>query len=72
MFLELFLFSIILLFFLSKCKPKPLLGVYEEAGPLGPLKQLVMWGVIKLNKRRVNHRAVGHREAWLGTARHTM
>ena len=68
MIIEVFLFVIILLFFLSKCKPEPILGVYEQAGPLGLLKQLLMFAVIKLNKRRVKHKAVGHSDAWLGLA----
>ena len=68
MIVEVFLFLLLLLLFLSKCKPEPILGIYEQAGPLGPLKQLLMYAVIKLNKRRVKHKAVGHGEAWLGLA----
>ena len=34
------------LVFLSKCKPDPIHGVYEQAGYLGPLKQLFMFIVI--------------------------
>ena len=56
------------LVFLSKCKPDPIHGVYEQAGYLGPLKQLFMFIVIRLNKRRVSHKAVGHNKAWLGLA----
>ena len=68
MIVEVFLFLLLLLLFLSKCKPEPILGIYEQAGPLGPLKQLLMYAVIKLNKRRVKHKAVGHGDAWLGLA----
>ena len=51
MIIEVILFVFVFLFFLSKCKPEPILGVYEQAGPLGPLKQLLMYIVIRLNKR---------------------
>ena len=46
MIVEVFIFSFLLLLFLSKCKPEPILGIYEQAGPLGPLKQLLMYAVI--------------------------
>ena len=34
------LFVISVLLVLARCKPEPILGVYEQAGPLGLLKQV--------------------------------
>ena len=36
------LFVIAVLVLLAKCKPEPILGVYEQAGPLGLLKQVYL------------------------------
>ena len=62
------LLALPVLLLLSKCKPDPINGIYEQAGYLGPLKQLFMYIMIRLNKRRVSHKAVGHDKAWLGLA----
>ena len=51
---------------MSQLKPPPILGVYQQAGVLGLLKQVVMFVMIKLNKRRAQHQPVGHSQAWLG------
>ena len=67
--LSLIVFAVItLIFVMSFNKPKPILGVYEQAGSLGLLKQVFMFVMIKLNKRRVRQQPVGHGEAWLGLA----
>ena len=61
-------FVLLLLLIISQFMPAPILGVYQQGGLLAPLKQILMFLLIKLNQRRVQHRAVGHRQAWLGLA----
>ena len=65
---SLIIFVVFLLLTLSHFKPPPILGVYQQGGPLSPLKQVLMFLLIKLNQRRAQHRAVGHSRAWLGLA----
>ena len=73
-----------IIFILSKTKPDPIHGVYEQAGYLGIVKQIFMYIIIRyvtsiilkifmfvnirLRKRKVEHKAVGHNQAWLGLA----
>ena len=68
MIFYIFLLVVTVLILLSKCKPEPLHGVYEQPGYLAPLKHVLIYLVIRLNKRRVSHKAVGHEKAWLGLA----
>ena len=56
-------FVLLLLLIISQFMPAPILGVYQQGGLLAPLKQILMFLLIKLNQRRVQHRAVGHRQA---------
>ena len=68
MMFSLIIFLMFLLLTLSHFKPPPILGVYQQGGLLAPLKQILMFLLIKLNQRRVKHRPVGHSRAWLGLA----
>ena len=79
-----FIFLVSIIFILSKTRPDPIHGVYEQAGYLGIVKQIFMYIIIRyvtsiifkifmfinirLRKRKVEHKAVGHNQAWLGLA----
>ena len=65
---SLLIFAVFLLLIISHYKPEPVLGVYQRGGPLAPLKQLLMFLLIKLNQSRGQRRPVGHSRAWLGLA----